>query len=463
MSRPMLSLVIAVFLLGVGCLSARAATYYVSKSGSNSNSCSSAQSKSGAKGTINGGISCMAGGDTLIVGNGTYEETISDYAGILGSNVRPPNGSAAAYTVIKAENSRGATVTLPDTGRGGHNSIVMLDGPGGGTRYIELQGFIIDGKWNSTGLTNLVWLGSTDHIRLVDLQIQGGQQGIYENGSDSTSMIGGVIKDIGYTQSGADNCCGGTPCGPGYCHGFYSYGSNWLIDGVEMFHISGYGVEMEHTASNYTLKNCYIHHMQSAAFFMIGAAHNLNAYNNVFAYNGEAASGVNGLWLAGGTVNVIGNTFYGGGPAVYGIYDTQRIATIKNNLLVGLPADSQRAYIFGLGGTGSSGNYYADNAIDPSKIAGNMCDNSTMVGCTAVSASSTFFVSPSTGDFHNASGAPQLNAGVTLGTLYDVDHDGGARPQGTGWDVGAYEGTGTVQPPPPTRLPAPTNLRVRVQ
>ncbi len=50
---------------------AHAATYYVSKAGSNSNSCAQAQSTSTSKLTINAGIGCLSAGDTLLVRAGT--------------------------------------------------------------------------------------------------------------------------------------------------------------------------------------------------------------------------------------------------------------------------------------------------------------------------------------------------------------------------------------------------------
>ena len=63
MSRPLLSLVIAVVLLGVGCLSAHAATFYVSTAGADSVTCAQAQSAQTPRRTINQGIACLAGED----------------------------------------------------------------------------------------------------------------------------------------------------------------------------------------------------------------------------------------------------------------------------------------------------------------------------------------------------------------------------------------------------------------
>ena len=61
-SRPMLSLVLAVLLLGVGWLSAHAATFYVSTAGADSVTCAKAQNAQTPRRTINQGVACMAGG-----------------------------------------------------------------------------------------------------------------------------------------------------------------------------------------------------------------------------------------------------------------------------------------------------------------------------------------------------------------------------------------------------------------
>ena len=47
------------------------------------------------------------------------------------------------------------------------------------------------------------------------------------------------------------------------------------------------------------------------------------------------------------------------------------------------------------------------------------------------------FVNPATGDYHLAAGSPAIDAGTDAGVTADID--GVARPQGKGYDMGAYE------------------------
>ena len=75
-------------------LTACAATYYASPSGSGS-TCSTS-----SRCSLTTAQSKLSGGDTLVLGDGTYSTTIAD----------PPSGVAGAYTIIKAENGGGAIV-----------------------------------------------------------------------------------------------------------------------------------------------------------------------------------------------------------------------------------------------------------------------------------------------------------------------------------------------------------------
>ena len=49
------------------------------------------------------------------------------------------------------------------------------------------------------------------------------------------------------------------------------------------------------------------------------------------------------------------------------------------------------------------------------------------------------FVNRLGGDFHLASGSAAIDSGLSLGSPYNLDKDGVARPQGTSYDRGAYE------------------------
>src|SRR5215831_17808725 len=100
------------------------ATYYVSKTGNDQNTCTSAQLPLTAKLSIAAGLTCMVGGDTLIVGDGTYAETM------IGTI---PNGNALAPTIVKAANPNKA-ILAPTSSPLGYvvrfsgNTFIVVDG-----------------------------------------------------------------------------------------------------------------------------------------------------------------------------------------------------------------------------------------------------------------------------------------------------------------------------------------------
>ena len=111
-------------------LPAHAATYHVSPQGSDSTPCGQ-----GPRRTINGGLACLSGGDTLLIGGGTY---VNDFIEDFG-NAPPPSGSSwASPTTIKA--APGATVWLTGT-RNSEGGFISLER----THYLVVDGLNLDG------------------------------------------------------------------------------------------------------------------------------------------------------------------------------------------------------------------------------------------------------------------------------------------------------------------------------
>lgn len=127
---------------------AEAKSLYVDKSGADaSNPCTAPATPCA---TIAHGIAAMAGGDTLIIGDGTYAEQIKQM----------PNGSPAAYTTIRAANDWGVTID----GSGFANT--YLDGIRVGmASYVAIRGFHV--KMNQAHDNNLgIDVVTSDHIKI---------------------------------------------------------------------------------------------------------------------------------------------------------------------------------------------------------------------------------------------------------------------------------------------------------
>ena len=127
---------------------AGAATLYVAKNGSDSGNDCSKQASPCA--TIAKGIGSMAGGDTLLVGDGTYAEPITGM----------PSGTASAYTTIQAENDWGVTIDGSSFANTYINGITVSS-----KHYVLVRGFHV--KMNQANANNQpVLVPYSDHVKI---------------------------------------------------------------------------------------------------------------------------------------------------------------------------------------------------------------------------------------------------------------------------------------------------------
>ena len=164
----------------------------------------------------------------------------------------------------------------------------------------------------------------------------------------------------------------------------------------------------------------------------------------------------------------------GGGGIVLSTYKDSiswNDIVVANNVVADFSAEGHQsivAYIKGYKGTVSD--YYVENNVvvngwayswlskDDNRI---IAKNNVFI--TAADAPANFVsYTPYGGlnnDFHLKSAATSLiNQGADLSPYFTTDKDGISRPQGAGWDIGAYEYVGSGQaiiPPPPNPNPLP--------
>jgi len=148
-------------------------------------------------------------------------------------------------------------------------------------------------------------------------------------------------------------------------------------------------------------------------------------YNNVFRDN---SNGAGGLFFAWGTRNayVYNNTFYGlSGEGMMAVTSTSQVFS-KNNIFysTGTPHLKLETY---QGATFNSQNDLFYGAAAPSGAG---------ITLTGAKSGSPLFVSSS--DLHIQASSPAVSAGASVSPV-EADFAGVYRPQGGGWDIGAYE------------------------
>jgi parallel beta-helix repeat protein len=287
---------------------AHSTTYYVAKTGSDSNTCTQAQSGSTPKLTIGAGITCLAGADTLIIGAGTYAEGIDDTI--------PAGTSTSAETTLRS--ASGATVTLlPSSGIGpaSLHAVYITHS------NITIDGLVIDGsngislpfRWHGTATGNVL------------------QNSIVRNGSSNCVTVQGSVTNATVSNNVIHDCGTDTTH-----HGVYLWNSGHLVEGNEIYNISGMGVHLfldTGGVSDNVIRNNYIHDNGSRGI-LIGSGDNNLAYNNIIVANGFAnnAGGLGMTSGAGGVNNrAYNNTIYANYQCINidALYSDSKV---KNNL-----------------------------------------------------------------------------------------------------------------------------------
>lgn len=173
--------------------------------------------------------------------------------------------------------------------------------------------------------------------------------------------------------------------------------------------------------------------------------YNLKMYNNIFA-GGTAGAVFQDSSANQGVRNSVfyNNTIVGVGAKNQGKLYTGSASSgnvAKNNLYYGVEA----SYGVAVGWTHDY-NYWDSTCVsNPAPEAH---------GKTETVSNTDLFVDPANYNYHimKANSLAVNNADGTLGSPYNVDKDGIARPQGSGWDMGAYEYGPLVVPRPPQNV-----------
>jgi pectate lyase-like protein len=246
--------------------------------------------------------------------------------------------------------------------------------------YVDIMGFDITGN-SPNGLENLAsqsrMIGNRVHNIVASCNDNGGS-GI--NDANYSATDNDIIGNVVYNVRQAANC--------GSKHGVGIYHSNLRGHVINNLSLNSgtVGIQLWHAANAVVVANNTVIH-----------------------------SGINGIVI-------------GAGDAPGGI--TNNNSRVVNNIAI-----QNGSYGIQEFGSTGSGNKFLNN-LASGNPSGDMALQTGSTSGTILSAPA--FVNAGGGDYHLASGSPGIDSGTPTSAPSN-DINGGARPQGSGFDIGAYE------------------------
>ena len=389
--------------------------YYVAKNGSDSNSCAQAQNSNSPKATIPAGINCMSGGDRLEIKAGTYEAIDGQHC--------PPSGSSwEAATTITRYASDAVTV----------GSITICDQGYGVRSYIIFDGLTID----ANDQPSAIWIGNgAHHIRVTNSTICCASSVPIQT---SISSPGSNEFTRNYIYNFTD------PNNPVGSHALYLGSRASLVEFNEITNFGGACVQVYTGDSNRTdntvIRYNWCHDgsgantqgVQGASWaFILANGDNLQAYGNLITNlrgRSDGCCGTIGVSSSASNAKVYNNTLYNNASFGIGLSGGSG-HQVKNNILW----QNCRASACGYATT----EFGDGDRSTGSTISNNVC-TSSITGCSVVS--NPLFLDPISNNFRLQSGSPAINKGADLTSEgISRDFDGVSRPQGSAFDIGAFE------------------------
>ena len=376
---------------------AHGATYHVAKSGSDSYTCAQAQSASTPKLTVNGGLRCLSGRDTLIIWNGTYYENIA--SGSI------PSGTSSAKTIIKAASGQIVRIRPSD-------GLFVLHVQS--RSHITFDGLIFDGM--NVSNQNIRVSDGSHFIRIQNSTVENGGNACIGSAGESVSssniqIVNNVIRNCGTTDGH---------------HLVYLRTTENLVEGNR---ISGafvssaagaYGVRFDMSqccsSDNNIVRYNAIFNNASRGI-NVGGGTGTKVYNNLIYNNDRAADSVGGIFVGNGGVSaaeIYNNTIYGNKEYCIFIRDNTN-HVVRNNICWQNTKNSIRN---DPGGSTISNNLFTD----------------------------PLFVDAGNANFTLQADSPAIDRGVTIPEI-STDFVGVPRGQGAACDIGAYEYVYVSNPP----------------
>ena len=382
-------------------------TYYVATNGNDS----SLGSQSSPFRTIQKAADIVNPRDTVIVKDGTYTASGTRLVDLK------RGGNSSGWITFKSENKWGAKLD------GQNNSTTYGWYPETGVGYIKIQDFDMYGFHEAalmsyaTGVNNIEISGNNIHHigRLCTNEASSHNGIILMNRADSFTIQNNEIHDIGKFGYGENGCTAYAPntyANYNQDHGVYLHGVSRVSIRNNVFYnnVRGWSIQQASGGGDRDTDITIVNNV-------------FRDHNPLSDLPGQIVMGTSGA----DRFYVANNIFYDTRTAGVWVYSgTHSGVEIKNNII--------------------SNGAVAVGSISGMAISGNLENTDPK------------FVSPSGLNFHLQQDSPAINAGITV-SGFNTDKDGVVRPQGSAFDIGAYEvggapaGGGDTPPPAPT----PTN------
>ena len=393
---------------------ASAATYYVAKKGNNANTCAQAQSTATPKLTIASGLTCVRANDTLYIRNGTYTETIDSNEQTI------PTGTSWANAPI-ISSYPGETATLQVS-----SAEAIINLPHAYIQYVSFENLVLNGL-DSTNLIISVGSSGAHHVQFKNIEAMHAAHHIGQIQGHHHIFSGGKFHHTGNEALWPK---------PKNHYGFYVTGSDMLFENFEMYSIDDYAIHNGNAIPPYPNRNIYrnirihdvAHRTVSYAAMTIWSGDSHLIYNCVI-YN----SGSQGIQISGPTV---------------------ANARVYNNTLYGITYDGIQIGTFGATDTIVKNNIIYNTGSPPITVANDATGTILDKNLTGVNPQ---FVNAANKNFRLLSTSPAIDNGATISAVTQ-DSAGLPRPQGSAYDIGAYEFSANQSDEAPS---PPINLSIR--
>ena len=458
-----------VLLLGnLHMIQAQSGVYYVATNGNDNNPGSESQPFR----TITRGVRNLRPGETLLVKAGLYQEELNNTI---------PSGESWERPVTLRAYPGDEVIIMPAAGQGAQRVLNFRS-----NHHIIIDGFILDGThvmYETVKFSGNVdpSIPSPHHIRLINNEIRNAGAAQSSNGEykafSSGVLASGRANYIEYINNRIHSN-GVTD----FDHGIYHISSYALIEGNIIYNNHGSGIKVgwAQNAVDNVVRNNLIYDNNVAQGFDgqkkqgrgigVYAGTGTLVYNNVI--RGAHHSGID-VTYGGHNARIFNNTVYntsGYGIAIGFGADSSQSAqntVVRNNIVI---QRFQQIAIANLRGTNTlienNLTFGVNTEVRQGPGGGNATINNNLVNVDPR------FVNINNYDFTLQAGSPAIDVGANLSEVA-MDFAGNVRPQGSGFDLGAFEfgQSGVPQQPPPqqpppvvvTPLPAPTEPTVRVE